>query len=65
MVNGTVKFYNRIKRFGFIAQDEGEDVFVHESGIVSGPISDNDRVEFDVEEGDKGLKAVNVKRVDE
>jgi CspA family cold shock protein len=65
MVNGTVKFYNRIKRFGFIAQDEGEDVFVHESGIVSGPISDNDRVEFDIEEGDKGLKAVNVKRVDE
>jgi CspA family cold shock protein len=64
MANGTVKFYNRIKRFGFIAQDEGEDVFVHESGIVEGPISDNDRVEFDIEEGDKGLKAVNVKRVD-
>jgi CspA family cold shock protein len=64
MAQGTVKFYNRIKRFGFIAQDEGEDVFVHESGIVSGPISDNDRVEFDIEEGDKGLKAVNVKRVE-
>lgn len=63
MVTGTVKFYNRTKRFGFIAQDEGEDVFVHESGIVSGPISDNDQVEFDVEEGPKGLKAVNVKKV--
>ena len=64
MVTGTVKFYNRIKSFGFINQDEGEDVFVHESGIVEGPISDNDQVEFDVEKGDKGLKAVNVKKVD-
>jgi CspA family cold shock protein len=63
MVTGTVKFYNRIKRFGFIQQDEGEDVFVHESGIVEGPISDNDQVEFDVEKGDKGLKAVNVKKI--
>ncbi|RMF90779.1 MAG: cold-shock protein [Methanobacteriota archaeon] len=63
MATGTVKFYNRMKRFGFIAQDEGEDVFVHESGIVEGPINDNDRVEFDVEEGPKGLKAVNVRRV--
>jgi CspA family cold shock protein len=64
MATGTVKFYNRIKRFGFISQDEGEDVFVHESGIVSGPISDNDQVEYDVEEGEKGLKAVNVKKIE-
>ncbi len=63
MVTGTVKFYNRIKSFGFINQDEGEDVFVHESGIVEGPISDNDQVEFDVEKGDKGLKAVNVRKI--
>jgi CspA family cold shock protein len=63
MVNGTVKFYNSMKSFGFIAQDEGEDVFVHASGIVEGPISDNDQVEFDVEKGDKGLKAVNVKKI--
>ncbi len=63
MATGTVKFYNRVKRFGFIAQDEGEDVFVHESGIVSGPISDNDPVEFDIEKGPKGLKAVNVKKI--
>jgi CspA family cold shock protein len=63
MVTGTVKFYNNMKSFGFIAQDEGEDVFVHASGIVEGPISDNDQVEFDVEKGDKGLKAVNVKKI--
>ncbi len=63
MVTGTVKFYNRTKRFGFIQQDEGEDVFVHESGIIGEPISDNDRVEFDVEEGPKGLRAVNVKKI--
>ena len=62
MASGTVKFYNRTKRWGFIAPDEGEDLFFHESGVVSGPISDNDRVEFDVEEGPKGLKAVNVKK---
>jgi len=63
MASGSVKFYNRIKRFGFIAQDDGEDVFVHESGVVEGPIADNDQVEFDVEEGEKGLKAVNVRKV--
>ncbi|MFQ5887370.1 MAG: cold-shock protein [Candidatus Hydrothermarchaeales archaeon] len=63
MTQGTVKFYNRTRRFGFIAQDEGEDVFVHESGITEGPISDDDRVEFDIEEGPKGLKAVNVKKI--
>ncbi len=63
MVTGTVKFYNSMKSFGFIAQDEGEDVFVHATGIVEGSISDNDQVEFDVEKGDKGLKAVNVKKI--
>ncbi len=63
MVTGTVKFYNRVKRFGFIQQDEGEDVFVHESGIDGESINENDRVEFDVEEGEKGLKASNVKKI--
>ncbi|MEE9594940.1 MAG: cold shock domain-containing protein [Candidatus Hydrothermarchaeales archaeon] len=63
MVQGTVKFYNTSKRFGFISQDDGEDVFVHESGIVEGPIHDEDRVEFDIEEGEKGPKASNVKKI--
>ncbi len=63
MATGTVKFYNRVKRFGFISQEDGEDVFVHESGILEGPIADEDQVEFDIEEGDKGLKAINVKKI--
>ncbi len=63
MVSGTVKFYNRTKRYGFIAQDDGDDVFFHETGIEKGPIFDNDRVEFDIEESERGPKAVNVKKV--
>ena len=63
MVQGTVKFFNRMKNFGFISPDEGEDVFVHASAIVEGTITDEDRVEFDIEEGDKGPKAANVKKI--
>ncbi len=63
MPTGTVKWFNPKKRYGFIAQDEGGDLFVHENGIVSGYIKEGDRVEFDIEKGDKGLKAVKVKKV--
>jgi CspA family cold shock protein len=63
MVQGTVKFFNSSKEFGFIAQDEGEDVYVHASAIVEGPITDEDRVEFDVEKGERGLNASNVKKI--
>ena len=65
MVTGTVKFFNARKQFGFIEQDEGEDVFVHESGVVEGYIKDGDRVEFEIGEGDRGRgpKAVNVKKI--
>ena len=59
-MNGTVKFFNRDKRFGFIAGEDGKEYFVHESGIKSGSIAENDEVTFDVEDGDKGPKAVNV-----
>lgn len=64
MATGTVKFFNKTKRFGFITQDDGKDVFVHESAIVGDPITDEDKVEFDVEEGPKGPKAVNVKKIE-
>jgi CspA family cold shock protein len=61
MSNGTVKFFNNSKGFGFIAPDDGsKDVFVHKNGLTDN-ISDGDKVSYDVEEGQKGLNAVNVK----
>ena len=61
MSNGTVKFFNNSKGFGFIAPDDGsKDVFVHQSGLLD-MITDGDKVSYDVEQGQKGLNAVNVK----
>ena len=63
MSNGTVKFFNNSKGFGFITSDEGDkDVFVHVNGLVD-EIKEGDKVSYDVEEGPKGLNAVNVKVV--
>ena len=60
MSNGTVKFFNNSKGFGFITPDEGgKDVFVHQSALTD-EIRENDKVSYDVEEGQKGLNAVNV-----
>ena len=61
MSNGTVKFFNDSKGFGFIAPDDGgKDVFVHKNGLIDN-ISEGDKVSYDVEQGQKGLNAVNVK----
>jgi CspA family cold shock protein len=58
---GTVKFFNESKGFGFITPSAGgQDVFVHSSGLID-EIRENDKVEFEVENGRKGLNAVNVK----
>ncbi|MFT5337124.1 MAG: CspA family cold shock protein [Sphingobacteriales bacterium] len=63
MNEGTVKFFNNTKGFGFIKpNDNSEDIFVHESGLVD-TIRDNDKVKYDVEQGRKGLNAVNVQVV--
>ena len=60
MSTGTVKFFNNSKGFGFITPDEGgKDVFVHQSALTT-EIRENDKVSYDVEEGQKGLNAVNV-----
>ncbi|RUT79653.1 cold-shock protein [Ancylomarina longa] len=63
MSNGTVKFFNNSKGFGFITPDDGaKDVFVHQSALID-EISEGDKVSYDVEETEKGLSAVNVKVV--
>lgn len=60
MNKGTVKFFNETKGFGFIAPENGgDDVFVHTSGL-NDDIRENDNVSYEVEEGRKGLNAVNV-----
>ena len=66
MANGTVKWFNDHKGYGFIEQEDGSDVFVHHSGINAvgfRSLNEGDRVTFDVEQGKKGLAAVNVKIV--
>lgn len=65
MANGTVKWFNDAKGFGFITQESGPDVFVHFSQIQSDgfkSLQEGDNVEFDVENGPKGLQAQNVRK---
>ena len=63
MQEGTVKFFNETKGFGFITPaGGGQDIFVHVSGLKD-QIRENDRVSFEVQNGKKGLNAVNVKLV--
>ena len=61
MSKGVVKFFNETKGFGFIIDSEtSKEYFVHVSGLVD-KVKENDEVEFELEEGRKGLNAVNVK----
>lgn len=63
MANGTVKWFNESKGFGFITQEDGSDVFAHYSAIEGNgfkTLAEGETVSFDVVEGDKGLKATNI-----
>lgn len=60
MKNGTVKFFNEARGFGFIKEENGQEIFVHASGLTE-DIRENDLVEFEVENGKKGLNAINVR----
>ncbi len=62
MQKGTVKFFNQSKGFGFITNEEGEDIFVHISGLTE-DVYENDAVNFEVEKGKKGMNAVNVQKI--
>jgi len=66
MEQGTVKWFNKAKGFGFIQRPEGDDVFVHYKAITGDgfkELFEGDEVEFDVEEGPKGLQATNVRKL--
>ncbi|MBW7992853.1 MAG: cold-shock protein [Planctomycetes bacterium] len=66
MEKGAVKWFNDSKGFGFISQENGDDVFVHHTAIQSEgykSLSEGDQVEFEVEQGEKGSKASNVVKI--
>ena len=66
METGTVKWFNNSKGFGFISREEGNDVFVHYKAINSDgfkTLEEGDKVQFDVEDGPKGLQATNVTKI--
>lgn len=65
-MNGVVKFFNTSKNYGFITADDGKEYFFHISGVEGGKVlNEGDNVSFETEEGDRGEKAVQIKKVEE
>lgn len=63
-MKGKVKWFNNQKKFGFIIGEDDKDIFVHQSDIEEGVrLNEDDMVEYEQEESDRGLKAVNVKKI--
>jgi CspA family cold shock protein len=64
MKTGIIKFFNEAKGYGFVTDDETkEDFFVHVTGLNGATVQQNDRVEFETQEGRKGINAVNVRKI--
>ncbi len=63
-MNGTVKWYNARKGYGFVESEDSKDVFIHRSAVPIGTfLKEGDKVEFEIEDSDKGPKAVNIKKL--
>ena len=63
-MKGKVKWFNQAKGFGFIEKEDGNDIFVHLNDLEEGvTLNENDEVEFESEDTDKGQKAINIKKI--
>jgi len=62
-MNGTVKWYNTRKGYGFISSEDGKDIFLHRTSVPQGTfLKEGDKVEFEIETSDRGPKALNIKK---
>ena len=64
-MKGTIKWYNTRKGYGFVQGEDGKDIFVHRSSVPEGVfLNEGDAVEYEVEDSDRGPKAINIKKTE-